>query len=279
MTKLLNSDETFFYLVFDLIQLALLLFLTGGLTNPFCVLIIAPIIISATYLDLKRTIIIGIISIISLTGLAFYYYPIESQTLGFSKNDFSQFEIFSIWSALVITLIFIAVYCFRVADESRKTTQALRQTQIALSNEEKVSALMSLTAAAVHELGTPLSTISVVAKELMNNAKDSDLNYDDLVLINSQIKRCSNILERLRTDSFSERSNEFINKLDFKRMINEIVNSYRNQNIELIIQSEKYFDENNITITRSPEIIQSNSNIIDNAFKHAKKRIDSEIVR
>ena len=273
LTKLLNSNETFFYLVFDLIQLALLLFLTGGLTNPFCVLIIAPIIISATYLDLKRTIIIGTISIISLTGLAFYYYPIESQTLGFSRNDFSQFEIFSIWSALVITLIFIAVYCFRVADESRKTTQALRQTQIALSNEEKVSALMSLTAAAVHELGTPLSTISVVAKELMNNAKDSDLNYDDLVLINSQIKRCSNILERLRTDSFSERSNEFINKLDFKRMINEIVNSYRNQNIELIIQSEKYFDENNITITRSPEIIQSISNIIDNAFKHAKKRI------
>jgi len=132
---------------------------------------------------------------------------------------------------------------------------------------------MSLTAAAVHELGTPLSTISVIAKELMNVTKHDDLKYDDLVLINSQIKRCSNILERLRTDSFSERSNEFINKLDFMRMINEIINSYQNEKIEFVIEMEEYFDQNNVTILRSPEIIQSISNIVDNAIKHANKRI------
>ena len=273
LTKILNFNETFYFNIYDLIQLVLLLSLTGGLTNPFCVLILAPIVIASTYLDLKRTILIVSISLISVTGLAFLYFPFESVQLGIDKNDFSRFGIFSIWSALIVTLVFMSAYCFKVADESRRNTRALRETQLALSNEEKISALMSLTAAAVHELGTPLSTISVVAKELMNNTKSDDLKYDDLVLINSQIKRCSNILERLRTDSFSERSNEFINRLDFKRMINEIINSYQNEKIEFIVETERYFDQNNITILRSPEIIQSISNIIDNAIKHAKKRI------
>ena len=273
LTKILNFNETFYFNIYDLIQLVLLLSLTGGLTNPFCVLILAPIVIASTYLDLKRTILIVSISLISVTGLAFLYFPFESVQLGIDKNDFSRFGIFSIWSALIVTLVFMSAYCFKVADESRRNTRALRETQLALSNEEKISALMSLTAAAVHELGTPLSTISVVAKELMNNTKSDDLKYDDLVLINSQIKRCSNILERLRTDSFSERSNEFINRLDFKRMINEIINSYQNEKIEFIVETERYFDQNNITILRSPEIIQSISNIVDNAIKHAKKRI------
>ena len=273
LTKILNFTETFYFLFYDLIQLVLLLSLTGGLTNPFCVLILAPIVIAATYLDLKRTILIVSISAISLTILTFFYFPLESDQLGINKNDFTRFGIFSIWSALLIALVFISAYCFKVADESRKNTRALRETQFALSNEEKVSALMSLTAAAVHELGTPLSTISVIAKELMNNTNKEDLNHDDLVLINSQIKRCSNILERLRTDSFSEKSNEFINKLDFKRMINEIIDSYQNEKIEFIVQTEEYFDTNNITILRSPEIIHSISNIVDNAIKHAKKRV------
>ena len=273
LTKILNFTETFYFLFYDLIQLVLLLSLTGGLTNPFCVLILAPIVIAATYLDLKRTILIVSISAISLTILTFFYFPLESDQLGINKNDFTRFGIFSIWAALLIALVFISAYCFKVADESRKNTRALRETQLALSNEEKVSALMSLTAAAVHELGTPLSTISVIAKELMNNTNKEDLNHDDLVLINSQIKRCSDILERLRTDSFSEKSNEFINKLDFKRMINEIINSYQNEKIEFIVQTEEYFDTNNITILRSPEIIHSISNIVDNAIKHAKKRV------
>ena len=273
LTKILNFTETFYFLFYDLIQLVLLLSLTGGLTNPFCVLILAPIVIAATYLDLKRTILIVSISAISLTILTFFYFPLESDQLGINKNDFTRFGIFSIWAALLIALVFISAYCFKVADESRKNTRALRETQLALSNEEKVSALMSLTAAAVHELGTPLSTISVIAKELMNNTNKEDLNHDDLVLINSQIKRCSDILERLRTDSFSEKSNEFINKLDFKRMINEIIDSYQNEKIEFIVQTEEYFDTNNITILRSPEIIHSISNIVDNAIKHAKKRV------
>jgi len=273
LIKILSFNETFSYLIFDLVQLILLLSLTGGLTNPFCVLILAPIIISATYLDLSRTIVIGIISIISLTLLAFFYYPLESLPLGINKDDFSNFEIFSIWSALVIALIFIGAYCFRVADESRKTSQALKQTQFALSNEEKISALMGLTAAAVHELGTPLSTISIAAKELVNNASKKDSNYEDLILIQSQLKRCSDILDRLRTNNFSDQSNEFINRLDFHRLVNELLNSYSDREVEFIVNIEEYFKKNHITVSRSPEIIQSLTNIIDNAVKFSKKNV------
>ena len=273
LIKILSFNETFSYLIFDLVQLILLLSLTGGLTNPFCVLILAPIIISATYLDLSRTIVIGIISIISLTLLAFFYYPLESLPLGINKDDFSNFEIFSIWSALVIALIFIGAYCFRVADESRKTSQALKQTQFALSNEEKISALMGLTAAAVHELGTPLSTISIAAKELVNNASKKDSNYEDLILIQSQLKRCSDILDRLRTNNFSDQSNEFINRLDFHRLVNELLNSYSDRKVEFIVNIEEYFKKNHITVSRSPEIIQSLTNIIDNAVKFSKKNV------
>ena len=129
-------------------------YITGGLTNPFCILIVAPFIISATYLDLYRIIIIGVVSILSVTLLAFYYQPISSNIFEFNSLDFSIFQIFGIWLSLIVSLTFIGIYCFRIADESRKVEGALKETQLALSDEEKVSDIMSLTAAAVHELAS-----------------------------------------------------------------------------------------------------------------------------
>ena len=144
LTKILNYNETFFILVFDLLQLVSLLYLTGGLTNPFSVLILAPLVISATYLDIKRITIITLLAIVSLNFLSFFYYPLESSTLGISKDEFSRFEIFLIWSALIITSLFLTFYCFRVADDSRKTRKALKETQLSLSNEEKISVAADL---------------------------------------------------------------------------------------------------------------------------------------
>jgi two-component system sensor histidine kinase RegB len=250
-----------------------LLYLTGGLTNPFCILILVPIVISSTYLDLKRTILICAASIISLSILLFFYVPISSNLINFNSDSFSREEIFSIWGALIITLIFMSAYCYRTASESRKAGEALRETQMALSNEEKVSALMSLTAAAVHELGTPLSTISVVSKELVGNVKKNDVNYDDLQLIQTQVKRCADILKRLRTTKFVRDSDEFLNEFTFTSLINEILEDYSNEKIEVSINADEIFSEKNITFSRVPEVIQSLSNIIDNAFKYAKNKI------
>ncbi len=273
ITKTLNFNETTFYLLFDLFQLISLLYLTGGLTNPFCILILVPIVISSTYLDLTRTILICTASIISLSVLLFFYIPISSNLINFNSDSFSRVEISSIWVALIITLIFISAYCFRTASESRKAGEALRETQMALSNEEKVSALMSLTAAAVHELGTPLSTISVVSKELVGNIKKSDVNYDDLQLIQTQVKRCADILKRLRTSNFVTDSDEFLNEFTFTSLINEVLEDYSNEKIEVSINADDIFSEKNITFSRVPEVIQSLSNIVDNAFKYAKNKI------
>ena len=273
ITKTLNFNEITFYLLFDLLQLISLLYLTGGLTNPFCILILVPIVISSTYLDLKRTILICTASIISLSILLFFYMPISSNLINFNSDSFSREEIFSIWGALIITLIFMSAYCYRTASESRKAGEALRETQMALSNEEKVSALMSLTAAAVHELGTPLSTISVVSKELVGNVKKNDVNYDDLQLIQTQVKRCADILKRLRTTKFVRDSDEFLNEFTFTSLINEILEDYLNEKIEVSINADEIFSEKNITFSRVPEVIQSLSNIIDNAFKYAKNKI------
>ena len=273
ITKALNFNEITIYLLFDLLQLISLLYLTGGLTNPFCILILVPIVISSTYLDLKRTILICAASIISLSTLLFFYVPISSNLINFNSDSFSKEEIFSIWGALIITLIFMSAYCYRTASESRKAGEALRETQMALSNEEKVSALMSLTAAAVHELGTPLSTISVVSKELVGNVKKNDVNYDDLQLIQTQVKRCADILKRLRTTKFVRDSDEFLNEFTFTSLINEILEDYSNEKIEVSINADEIFSEKNITFSRVPEVIQSLSNIIDNAFKYAKNKI------
>lgn len=276
--RTLNSNETLFYLIFDSIQLVALLYITGGLTNPFCILIIAPFIISATYLDLFRTIIIGIVSILSLSLLAFFYQPISSNIFEFNSSDFSSFQIFSIWLSLIVSLAFIGIYCFRVANESRKVEKALNETQIALSDEEKISDMMSLTAAAVHELGTPLSTISVIIKEIVNELDASEKNYDDILLIQSQIKRCSEILNRLRQGDISNDNSSFINELDFPRLINEIVKDYELEEIKLHFEIDDYFKNSNFIILRKPEIVHSLSNIIENAYQYAKHSVTIKLI-
>jgi len=277
-TRTLTANEAALYLIFDSIQLIALLYITGGLTNPFCILIIAPFIISATYLDLFRIIITGVISILSVTLLAFYYQPISSNIFEFDSLNFSIFQIFGIWFSLIVSMTFIGIYCFRIADESRKVEGALKETQLALSDEEKVSDIMSLTAAAVHELGTPLSTISVIIKEIANDLSEDEKNYEDILLIQSQIKRCSEILNRLRQGDISNDNNTFINQLDFPRLIYEIVKDYELDQIELDIQIDNYFEDSNFIISRKPEIVHSLSNIIENAYQYAKQKININLI-
>lgn len=273
ITKLLDFNEITIYLLFDILQLIFLLYLTGGLTNPFCILILVPIVISSTYLDLKRAILLCVISIIALTFLLFFYMPISSNSINYNSDSFSRFEIFSIWASLIITLIFISAYCFRTASETRKARDALRETQLALSNEEKVSALMSLTAAAVHELGTPLSTISIISKEMTENTKQKNENFDDLLLIQTQVKRCADILKRLRNSNFVKDSDEFFNEFTFTSLISEILENYSNEKIEIEINADQIFYDKNVSSPRTPEVIQSLSNVVDNAFKYAKNKI------
>ena len=137
---------------------------------------------------------------------------------------------------------------------------------------------MSLTAAAVHELGTPLSTISVIIKEIANDLSKDEKNYDDILLIQSQIKRCSEILNRLRQGDIRNDNSTFINQLDFPRLINEIVKDFELDTIELDIKIDNYFKESNFIISRKPEIVHSLSNIIENAYQYAKQKININLI-
>ena len=154
----LSSIKTFIFLLFDISQLVVLLYLTGGIFNPFIILILAPIIISASYLPALWTILLCMYSIFLILIINYYFVPLDWQQSFLTPTIYK----IGILVALIITIIFIAIYGYLFANTSRKISNALSQTQIALVNQKKVSAIGSLAAAAAHELSTPLNTIFLI---------------------------------------------------------------------------------------------------------------------
>ena len=193
--KYLNDNEAFYFLLYDTIQLAVLLYLTGGIYNPFSLLLIAPIVISASYLRIVFSIMLSVFSIVIVVFISFFYIEIDWSENFLVPSLFTYGLILS----LVISFIFIAVYVYILSNTSRKISQALNQTQIALINQKKLSEIGSLTAAAVHELSTPLNTILLILNDLK---KDKILNKNhnlksEVRLLKSQAKRCKKILFNL----------------------------------------------------------------------------------
>ena len=160
----LDEVESFFTLLFDLMQLAFLIFLTGGLTNPFALLVLAPVTISASALRLRSTVLLGGIAILLISVAVFWHLPLrfaDGQELVIPR----LFE-FGFWLSITIGILFLGLYSRRVATEIRSMSEALLATQMALAREQKLTDLGGVVAAAAHELGTPLATIKLVAAEL-----------------------------------------------------------------------------------------------------------------
>ena len=175
--------------------MSFLLYLTGGIFNPFCVLILAPVIISATYLEFFWTVLLSFTSILKISILNFYYVPINW------KNDFSIPDLYQqgLVISLIIAIIFIAIYAYLFARSSREISAALSETKLQLSNQKKITEVGSLSAAAVHELSTPLNTIFLILNDFL---KDKKLikNLDtlkDIELLKSEADRCKQILFKL----------------------------------------------------------------------------------
>ncbi|MCB1517026.1 MAG: ActS/PrrB/RegB family redox-sensitive histidine kinase [Hyphomicrobiaceae bacterium] len=183
-------------LVFDVLQLGGLLWLTGGLINPFAILLLAPVSVSATTLPQRETVGIGILTILIASVLAIFHVPLP--WLPDTELLFPELYVVGLWLALVSGVVFIAAYTNRVAHESRQLSDALAATEIALSRQQQLSALDGLAAAAAHELGTPLSTITLAAKEIRREVTEEGALKDDLDLIIEQANRCRTILTRLR---------------------------------------------------------------------------------
>ena len=256
------------YLLYDLFQLSSLLYLTGGILNPFSILLIIPTIVSSTFLSMGTTIILGVITSFLLFILSFNYLPLP----GLDKNifDVPNFYKLGILTAILIGLIFLSYFGIRFAGETKKRSEALHKLQEVISKEYELESLGGQAAAAAHSLGTPLATISVVAKELKKEIGDNKEISKDIDLLISQTKRCSEILKQISKKQIKE--DIFLSSIKFEDLLEEIINSFKetsSKNLDLEITK----DNNKIAIKRTPEIIYGLRNFIGNAVKFSKSQV------
>ena len=257
------------FLLYDLMQLSILLYLTGGILNPFSILLIIPTIVSSTFLSMGTTIILGVLTTLFLFILTHFYLPLP----GMNTNIFAvpNFYKLGVLSSILIGLIFLSYFGIRFSGESKKRSEALNKLQEAISKEYELESLGGQAAAAAHSLGTPLATISVVAKELKKEIGDNKEISKDIDLLISQTKRCSEILKKISKKQIEEDS--FFSLIKLEDLLEEIINSFKetsSKKIELYVEN----DQNKIDIRRTPEIIYGLRNFIGNAVKFSKSRVE-----
>lgn len=269
-TDLLSNKQATLSILYDLFQLFGLLFLTGGLTNPFSILIVAQITIAAGFLNLRSSILIGFLSIVLIIILTFFYFKLP----GLENNYlFPKFYILGLALALCTAIIFLAIYSKRLAMESAQRNEAFNVLQQIFLREQQLKSLGGLAAAAAHELGTPLNTISLVAKELKKEIGSNKQFNQDLDLLISQSIRCGEILKQISKNPYTEKEDKFFDKASFKIIIHEIVDSFKDlSKKEIIINGDNY--KKDYLIAEKIEIIYSLKNIIDNALKFSSSKIE-----
>ncbi len=268
--KRLTEAEAMTMLLFDVSQLALLLGLTGGLHNPFAILILAPVTISASALELQTTIILGIVAIFLVTVITFTNLPLRFAD-GSVLSVPGIFE-FGFWLAIVIGIIFLAIYSRRVATEIRSMSDGLLATQMALSREQKLTDLGGVVAAAAHELGTPLATIKLVSSELFDELSEWPELQEDAGLIRSQADRCRDIL---RSMGRAGKDDLHLHQAPIAAVLREAAEPHLKRKKEIVFSQEPggVGDARQPTILRSPEIIHGLRNLVQNAVDFAESRV------
>ena len=257
-----------FFLVYDLLQLTLLLYLTGGISNPFSLLMIVPSIVSSTFLSMGTTIILGTLTIISLFFLTKYHEILPG--LDVYSFTFPEYYLEGILTSIVIGLVFLSYFGIRFSGETKKRSEALDKLQQVMAKEYQLDSLGGLAASAAHSLGTPLATISVVATELKKEIGNKSKHSKDLDLLVSQSKRCSDILKQISKKEISD--DQFINLIKVEDLLEEIIISFKETSDKKITFLEND-DKNKINIKRSPEIVYGLRNFIGNAIKFADKEV------
>ena len=267
-TNQLKDLSSSLFLAYDLVQLSTLLYLTGGILNPFALLIIIPTIVSSTFLSMGTTIILGTLTI----GLLFILKEYHRILPGLDVYSFSfpEYYLAGALVSIIIGLVFLSYFGIRFSGETKKRSEALDKLQQVMAKEYELDSLGGQAAAAAHSLGTPLATISVVAKELKKEIGDKSKHSKDLDLLISQAKRCSDILKQISKKEIRE--DQFINLIKVEDLLEEIIVSFKetsNKKITLLENDEK----NKINIKRSPEIVYGLRNFIGNAIKFADKEV------
>ena len=277
--KRLSERGTLFSLLFDLVQLVVMLIMCGGLSNPFAVLILAPVTIAATALRLRSTILVSIAALVSIPLISQVYWPlVQADGTPLQVPELLQY---GIASALAIGVVFVALYSRRVTVESYAMSEALSATQMALSREQRLAAIGGIAAATAHELGTPLATIKLVAGELVNEFRDHPELAEDVALIKSEADRCGAILADL---SQGGRDDSHVKHAPVVSVIEEAAKPHAMRGKDVLIRFDGVMaddvGDSQPTVRRSPELIHGLRNAIQNAVDFAATTvwIDAAIV-
>ncbi len=262
--KRLSEREAMLSLLFDLGQLVILLYLTGGLHNPFVLLILAPVIIAATALTLYATVVLSLTALGMISVLSFFYMPLTH--LSGEVLELPRLFVGGMWVALSIGILFLAIYARRVTNEIFSMSQALSATQMALAREHQLTALGGVVAAAAHEMGTPLATITLASSELAQELEDGTELKDDAILISEQADRLRQIL---RDMGRSGKDDLLLKHAPITAIVREAAEPHENRGKELIFlvngQVDDPLEVNTPIVPRHPEIIHGLRNLVQNA--------------
>jgi two-component system sensor histidine kinase RegB len=268
--KRLSEVENLLMVLFDLLQLGLLLYLTGGLHNPFSILIVGPVTVSAMALTGRSTLFTGTIAIALATFLTEYYLPLKTAE-GFHLKIADVF-VFGQWLAIVIAVVFLGIYSRWIATELHSMSDALQATQMALAREQKLTDLGGVVAAAAHELGTPLATIKLTSSELAEELDDRPDLAEDARLIREQADRCRDIL---RSMGRAGKDDLHLRQAPFATVIEEAAEPHRDRGktIHFDFGPEAMDDTMPPPILRMPELIHGVRNLVQNAVDFAAANV------
>ena len=263
LTQRLEPDRAAWLLAFDIAELAVLLFLTGGLQNPFAFMFLGPVLLSATALPPRYTLTLGAFAVGCATVLVFVHYP-----LPWDSDDPLQLPpiyMMGVWLCILLAIGFIGVYAWQITEESRQLSDALAATELVLAREQHLSQLDGLAAAAAHELGTPLSTISVIARELERAIAPHAPHGDDVRLLREQATRCRDILAKLTELSAG---GEPFDRMPLTALIEEVVAPHRNFGVVIAVNTPSDRGAEPVG-ARNPAILYGLGNLLENAVDFA----------
>lgn len=270
INKRLRETETMLMLLFDAAQLALLLAIAGGLNNPFALLLLTPVTISATALRLKPTLLLGVFTLLMATILLNYHIPlIDAQGAVQQLPDIFRF---GFWIAILIGVAFLAFFAWRITDEMNLMSEALIATQMALAREQKLTDLGGVVAAAAHELGTPLATIKLVSAELLEEVADNEVLRDDVALVLEQADRCGRIL---RSMGRAGKDDPRMHAAPFANVVSEAAEPHqdRGKTVHLSLVPLSPDDSQEPLVRRRPELIHGVRNLVQNAVDFAQTSV------
>lgn len=265
----LEPGRAAWLLAFDIAQLAVLMYLTGGLDNPFSFFFLGPVLLSATALPARMTLLLGLFAITCATLLVFFHEPLPwSESYG-PMPVLPDFYKLGVWFSIVLAIFFISIYAWQISEESRQLVNALAATELVLAREQHLTQIDGLAAAAAHALGTPLSTITLIARELERELDPKSPHAEDVRLLREQAQRCRDILANL-----NELQAEGVpfDGLPLSTLLQEVAEPHRHFGIAIDVKLPP--DQTPPVAARNPAILYGLGNLVENAVDFARERVE-----